>query len=121
MADIVKAKDRIANVAVRTPLVESPALSKALNRQVYLKLECFQPIRVFKIRGAYNKISQVSEDSVVAVSSGNHGGLLCENLGQKEHDRSARNGCSRKGELDHRVRRKRNKIRQISSRQRSQG
>ena len=73
MADIVRAKNRIANVAVRTPLVESPALSKALNRQVYLKLECFQPIRVFKIRGAYNKISQVSEDSVVAVSSGNHG------------------------------------------------
>ena len=73
MADIVRAKDRIASVAVRTPLVESPALSKALNRQVYLKLECFQPIRVFKIRGAYNKISQLSEDSVVAVSSGNHG------------------------------------------------
>ncbi len=73
MADIVRAKDRIANVAVRTPLVESPALSKALNIEVYLKLECFQPIRVFKIRGAYNKISQVSEDSVVAVSSGNHG------------------------------------------------
>src|SRR6266581_8238973 len=73
MADIVRAKDRIANVAVRTPLVESPTLSKALNRQVYLKLECFQPIRVFKIRGAYNRISQVSEKSVVAVSSGNHG------------------------------------------------
>ncbi len=73
MSDIVRAKDRIGNVAVRTPLVESPALSKALNREVYLKLECFQPIRVFKIRGAYNKISQVSEDSVVAVSSGNHG------------------------------------------------
>src|SRR5438093_7442976 len=73
MADIVRAKDRIANVAVRTPLVESPALSKALNRQVYLKLECFQPIRVFKIRGAYNKISQVNEKNVVAVSSGNHG------------------------------------------------
>src|SRR5260370_37688811 len=73
MADIVKAKDRIANVAVRTPLVESPALSKALNRQVYLKLECFQPIRVFKIRGAYNKISQLSAKNIVAVSSGNHG------------------------------------------------
>jgi threonine dehydratase len=73
MADILDAKDRIANVAVKTPLVESPVLSKALNREVSLKLECFQPIRVFKIRGAYNKISQVPEDSVVAVSSGNHG------------------------------------------------
>jgi len=73
LSDIVKAQNRIANVAVRTPLVESPALSRILNRQVYLKLECFQPIRVFKIRGAYNKISQVPESSVVAVSSGNHG------------------------------------------------
>src|SRR6059036_2474467 len=73
MADIVRAKNRIANVAVRTPLVESPALSKALNRRVYLKLECFQPIRVFKIRGAYNKISQLSARNIVAVSSGNHG------------------------------------------------
>src|SRR5437867_11955232 len=73
MADIVRAKDRIANVAVRTPLVESPALSKALNRQVYLKLECFQPIGVFKIRAAYNKISKVFEESVVAVSSGTNG------------------------------------------------
>src|SRR5436309_15983248 len=73
MADIVRAKNRIANVAVRTPLVESPALSKALNRQVYLKLECFQPIHVFKIRGAYNKISQLASKKIVAASSGNHG------------------------------------------------
>jgi len=40
---------------------------------VYLKLECFQPIRVFKIRGAYNKISLLNQASVVAASSGNHG------------------------------------------------
>ena len=60
-------------MAVRTPLVDSPALSKRFGKEVYLKLECFQPIRVFKIRGAYNKISQTKENSVVAVSSGNHG------------------------------------------------
>ncbi len=73
MTDIVQAQDRISGVAVKTPLVESPSLSKIFGREIYLKLECFQPIRVFKIRGAYNKISQVSEKSVVAVSSGNHG------------------------------------------------
>lgn len=67
------AQERIKNVASRTPLVESPALSRKYGRQIYLKLECFQPIRVFKIRGAYNKISQVTEDKVVALSSGNHG------------------------------------------------
>jgi threonine dehydratase len=73
LADIEAARKRIEGVAVRTPLVDSPALSRRLGREVYLKLECFQPIRVFKIRGAYNKLSQVKEDSVVAVSSGNHG------------------------------------------------
>ena len=73
MKQMKSAQDRIAGVACRTPLVESPALSKRLGRQIFLKLECFQPIRVFKIRGAYNKISQVKEKNVVAVSSGNHG------------------------------------------------
>src|SRR5437870_8748327 len=73
LRDIEAAAQRISGVASRTPLIESPALSRRFGRKVYLKLECFQPIRVFKIRGAYNKISQVSEDSVVAVSSGNHG------------------------------------------------
>ncbi len=71
--DILAARDRIKGVASKTPLVESPALSNRFGCRVYLKLECFQPIRVFKIRGAYNKISQVPEKEVVAVSSGNHG------------------------------------------------
>ncbi len=71
--DIRSAAERIKGVATRTPLVESPSLSKRFGREVYLKLECFQPIHVFKIRGAYNKISQVSAKNIVAVSSGNHG------------------------------------------------
>jgi threonine dehydratase len=73
LAEIEAAQERISGVAVRTPLVDSPALSKRFGREVYLKLECFQPIRVFKIRGAYNKMAQTKESSVVAVSSGNHG------------------------------------------------
>lgn len=73
LKEIEAAADRIAGVASRTPLVESPALSKLTGHEVYLKLECFQPIRVFKIRGAYNKISLLSQSSVVAASSGNHG------------------------------------------------
>src|SRR6266498_5118497 len=71
--DIRTAARRIDGVASETPLVESPSLSRILGREVYLKLECFQPIRVFKIRGAYNKISQLSSKNIVAVSSGNHG------------------------------------------------
>lgn len=71
--EIEAAAERIAGVASRTPLVESPALSKLTGHEVYLKLECFQPVRVFKIRGAYNKISLLRQSRVVAASSGNHG------------------------------------------------
>lgn len=71
--DILRARERIRDVASRTPLVESPSLSKRFGRRVFLKLECFQPIRVFKIRGAYNKVVQVASERVVAASSGNHG------------------------------------------------
>jgi threonine dehydratase len=73
LADIEAAENRIAGVASKTPLVESPPLSRLTGSEVYLKLECFQPVKVFKIRGAFNRISQVREPSVVAASSGNHG------------------------------------------------
>lgn len=73
VAEIEATRKTIDGVAVRTPLVDSPSLSKKLGKEVYLKLECFQPIRVFKIRGAYNKVSQTKEKNLVAVSSGNHG------------------------------------------------
>jgi threonine dehydratase len=71
--EIRKAQDRIAGVASITPLVDSPSLSKRYGMEIFLKLECFQPIRVFKIRGAYNKLRQTSEKKIIAVSSGNHG------------------------------------------------
>ena len=74
---IQDASRRIAGYAYKTPLYHSPALSKATDANVYLKLECYQPIRVFKIRGAANKILQLpSEERIrglVAASSGNHG------------------------------------------------
>lgn len=70
---ITAARDRIKTVATRTPLVEAPSLSKEFGRQVHLKLECYQPIRVFKIRGAFNRVSQAASRGVVAASSGNHG------------------------------------------------
>ena len=73
LKDIEAAAQRITGVASITPLIESPALSRRFGREVYLKLECFQPIRVFKIRGAYNKISRLPAQKIVAASSGNHG------------------------------------------------
>lgn len=67
---------RIAGVAVRTPLVESPALNERLGGRVLLKCENLQHAGAFKFRGAYNRISRLTPDElargVVAYSSGNH-------------------------------------------------
>ncbi|MDE3061470.1 MAG: threonine/serine dehydratase [Acidobacteriota bacterium] len=65
---------RIAGIAVRTPLVHTPFPGVAGN--VWLKAESLQPIGAFKIRGAANKILQLTPDErrrgVITYSSGNH-------------------------------------------------
>ena len=75
-ADIRAAADRIAPVAVRTPLLESPFLSDRMGTRILLKAEVLQRTGSFKFRGAYNRISQVDRAAfpggVVACSSGNH-------------------------------------------------
>ena len=77
LAAIQEASRRVAEIAHKTPLYHSPGLSKLTDAEVYLKLECYQPIRVFKIRGAANKILQLPDEErmrgLVAASSGNHG------------------------------------------------
>src|SRR4029453_8235011 len=75
-ADIEAASKRLAGVAVRTPLVNSPVLDDAVGARVFLKAESLQRTGSFKFRGAYNKISSIPADrraaGVVAYSSGNH-------------------------------------------------
>src|SRR6187455_1233757 len=75
-SDIEAAAARLAGVAVRTPLINSPALDAAIGARVFLKAETLQRTGSFKFRGAYNKISQIPPDQraggVVAYSSGNH-------------------------------------------------
>lgn len=70
----------VSKVAVRTPLVESPALNERLGTRVLLKLECLQRTGAFKFRGAYNKVASLTEtqrrQGVVATSSGNHAQAL---------------------------------------------
>ena len=65
---------RIAGVAVRTPLVR--AVFPTLSGQVWLKAESLQPIGSFKLRGAANRILQLTPDEiargVITFSSGNH-------------------------------------------------
>jgi threonine dehydratase len=77
LADIVGARERIARVARWTPLEQSRWLSELTGHDVYLKLECWQPTRSFKIRGACNAIAGLSEVArsrgLVTASAGNHG------------------------------------------------
>lgn len=67
---------RVYDVAVETPLDEAKGLSERLNNRIMLKREDEQPVFSFKLRGAYNKLSQLSEEEracgVVAASAGNH-------------------------------------------------
>ncbi|MGB1556830.1 MAG: threonine ammonia-lyase, biosynthetic [Oceanococcaceae bacterium] len=63
-------------VASISPLEPAPKLSQRLGQQVWLKREDLQPVRSFKLRGAYNMVSQLSpeqrERGVICASAGNH-------------------------------------------------
>jgi threonine dehydratase len=71
---ILKAK--VYDVAVETSLEAAPRLSARLNNRVFFKREDLQPVFSFKIRGAYNKIAQLSsiaaQRGVICASAGNH-------------------------------------------------
>lgn len=75
-ADVDSAAAKLAGVALRTPLVNSPVLDALLDARVFLKAETLQRTGSFKFRGAYNKISSIPQErrpaGVVAYSSGNH-------------------------------------------------
>ena len=74
------AQRTLSKVAVRTPLVESPAINERFGMRVLLKLECQQRTGAFKFRGAYCKVASLTEaqrrSGVVATSSGNHAQAL---------------------------------------------
>ncbi len=67
---------RVYDVAIETDLDPAPNLSRRLGCTVLLKREDTQPVFSFKLRGAYNKMSQLSQDQlakgVIAASAGNH-------------------------------------------------
>ena len=76
IADIRAAAKRLHGVTVQTPLLQNAELDRVAGGTVLIKPECFQSIGSFKIRGAYNLLSQLTpeqaEKGVVAWSSGNH-------------------------------------------------
>jgi len=67
---------QIYDLAIETPVDQAPLLSKRLNNKVLLKREDLQPVFSFKLRGAYNKLLNLTEQQlstgVVAASAGNH-------------------------------------------------
>ncbi|MET0292898.1 MAG: threonine ammonia-lyase, biosynthetic [Steroidobacteraceae bacterium] len=69
-------KARVYDVASETPLDRLPRISARLGCEVLLKREDAQPVFSFKIRGAYNKIANLSETAakrgVICASAGNH-------------------------------------------------
>ena len=73
---VLDAARQIDGVAVRTPLLESPALNAVVGGRVLMKAENLQRAGAFKFRGAYNRISRLTDEEktrgVVAFSSGNH-------------------------------------------------
>jgi threonine dehydratase len=86
--DIEQAHERIRDVITRTPLSLCKRLSEQYGAEIYLKREDLQPVRSYKIRGAYHAIVSLSPDvrarGIVCASAGNHAqgvALACERLG----------------------------------------
>src|SRR5688500_7041990 len=67
---------RVYDVAIETPLELAPNLTRRLGNNVLLKREDMQPVFSFKLRGAYNKMAQLSPAvlarGVITASAGNH-------------------------------------------------
>lgn len=74
--EIQEAAKQLAPVVQKTPLMENTNLSEEFNATILLKREDLQVVRSYKIRGAYNKISSLTEaerlQGIVCASAGNH-------------------------------------------------
>jgi threonine dehydratase len=86
--DFKAASQRLAQVIKHTPLTYNANLSEKYDCEVYLKREDLQIVRSYKLRGAYNMISQLTQEEldrgVVCASAGNHAqgvAFSCSNLG----------------------------------------
>ncbi|ABC27944.1 threonine ammonia-lyase, biosynthetic [Hahella chejuensis KCTC 2396] len=81
---------KVYDVAIESPLESAHLLSHRFNNHILLKREDLQPVFSFKLRGAYNKLAQLSgiakEKGVIAASAGNHAqglALAAQKLGVK--------------------------------------
>jgi threonine dehydratase len=80
LADIEEAYERIRHAATRTPVMTSSTIDRMTKASVFFKCENFQRAGAFKFRGAFNTLSQLTDDErehgVIAHSSGNHAQAL---------------------------------------------
>lgn len=76
LASIMQASGRLKGVAMHTPLIENPYLSELFGCHISLKREDMQVVRSYKLRGAFNRMAQMSKaeaaKGVVCASAGNH-------------------------------------------------
>lgn len=76
LSDIQDARQVLQGIIIPTPILSDEKLSTEIGADAYLKAECLQRSGSFKVRGAYNKISRLSEAEkrrgVIAASAGNH-------------------------------------------------
>ncbi|MBT5073931.1 MAG: threonine/serine dehydratase [Kordiimonadaceae bacterium] len=74
--DVLSAADQIEGYAAKTPFLKAYDLSEKLSAEIYIKPECLQRVGAFKFRGAFNRLSRLTDAErkrgVVAYSSGNH-------------------------------------------------
>ncbi len=77
LADVERARERLAGKARTTPVYRSATFSELAGREVWLKAENLQRTGSFKVRGAVNRLASLDEPArlrgVVAASAGNHG------------------------------------------------
>jgi threonine dehydratase len=113
-AGIARARDAVADVARRTPVLPSLTLSERTGAEVVLKAENLQRTGSFKIRGALNKLAALGERcarGVTAGSAGNHAwacaqaarsrGVPCEVFMPVEAPLSKMEGCRALGAVVH--------------------
>lgn len=88
--DFNKARENIKDAIAKTRLIYSPVFSKESNNEIYIKPENLQVTGSFKIRGAFNRISKLSDDEkskgIITSSAGNHAqgvALSAQKLGIK--------------------------------------
>lgn len=88
---IYKAKQQISEFVNKTPFIYSSFLSDICQSEIYLKNENLQITGAYKIRGAYNKIANLSAEQkqygVIAASAGNHAqgvAISAKNLALKQ-------------------------------------